>query len=74
MCGLLLPVWKQLPDSNPKVFRLQTNDGRILLGRAIDPHQIEKVFSNFGLKDLIKLNAEDIFKLVWEDRQVKSVG
>jgi hypothetical protein len=74
ICGLLLPVWKQLPDSNPKVFRLQTNDGRILLGRAIDQHQIEKVFDNFGLKDLIKLNAEDIFKLVWEDRQVKSVG
>ena len=74
ICGLLLPVWKQLPDSNPKVFRLQTNDGRILLGRSIDQHQIEKVFSNFGLKDLIKLNAEDIFKLVWEDRQVKSVG
>jgi hypothetical protein len=74
ICGLLLPVWKQLPDSNPKVFRLQTNDGRILLGRAIDPHQIEKVFSNFGLKDLIKLNAEDIFRLVWEDRHVKSVG
>jgi P-loop containing NTP hydrolase pore-1/C-terminal domain on Strawberry notch homologue len=74
ICGLLLPVWKQLPDSNPKVFRLQTNDGRILLGRAIDPHQIEKVFGNFGLKDLIKLNAEDIFKLVWEHRQTKSVG
>ena len=74
ICGLLLPVWKQLPDDNPKVFRLQTNDGRILLGREIDQHQIEKVFDNFGLKDLIKLNAEDIFKLVWEHRQVKSVG
>jgi hypothetical protein len=74
ICGLLLPVWKQLPDDNPKVFRLQTNDGRILLGRAIDQHQIEKVFANFGLKDLIKLGAEDIFKLVWEHRQVKSVG
>jgi predicted RNA methylase len=74
ICGLLLPVWKQLPDDNPKVFRLQTNDGRILLGRAIDQHQIEKVFDNFGLKDLVKLNAEDIFKLVWEHRQVKSVG
>jgi P-loop containing NTP hydrolase pore-1/C-terminal domain on Strawberry notch homologue len=74
ICGLLLPVWKQLPDDNPKVFRLQTSDGRILLGRAIESHQIEKVFSNFGLKDLIKLNAEDIFKLVWEHRQAKSVG
>jgi hypothetical protein len=26
------------------------------------------------LKDLIKLNAEDIFKLVWEHLQAKSVG
>ncbi len=74
ICGLLLPVWKQLPDDNPKVFRLQTNDGRILLGRSIDQHQIEKVFSNFGMKDLIKLNAEDIFMLVWEHRQVKYVS
>jgi P-loop containing NTP hydrolase pore-1/C-terminal domain on Strawberry notch homologue len=74
ICGLLLPIWKKLPDDNSKVFRLQTNDGRILLGRAIDQHQIEKVFGNFGLKDLIKLNAEDIFKLVWENHQVKSVG
>jgi predicted RNA methylase len=74
ICGLLLSVWKQLPDDNPKVFRLQTSDSRILLGRAIESHQIEKVFSNFGLKDSIKLNAEDIFKLVWQHRQAKSVG
>jgi predicted RNA methylase len=74
ICGLLLPVWKQLPDDNPKVFRLQTNDGRILLGRAIEQHQIEKVFDNFGLTGSVKLTASDIFKLVWEDRQVKSVG
>ena len=74
ICGLLLPVWKKLPDSNSKVFRLQANDGRILLGRAIDKHEIEKVFANFGLHSSVKLTAEDIFKLVWEDRQVKSAG
>jgi hypothetical protein len=74
ICGLLLPVWKKLPDSNSKVFRLQANDGRILLSRAIDKHEIEKVFANFGLDSSVKLTAEDIFKLVWEERQVKSVG
>jgi hypothetical protein len=30
--GLLLPIWKQLPEESTRVYRLQTDDGRPLSG------------------------------------------
>jgi predicted RNA methylase len=74
ICGLLLPIWGQLPDNNPKVYRLQANDGRVLLGRAIDKHQIDKVYRNFGITNESNLTADDIFQLVWQDREVTAAG
>jgi hypothetical protein len=71
--GLLLPIWGQLPDENPKVFRLQTNDGQVFLGRAIDKENINKVYQSFGI-DGVKLDPDDILKLVWDRNESTPVG
>lgn len=33
--GLLLPIWKQLPEESTRVYRLQTADGTRIVGRRV---------------------------------------
>jgi hypothetical protein len=35
--GLLLPIWKQLPDESVRVYRLQTDTGERVIGRLVSP-------------------------------------
>jgi predicted RNA methylase len=35
--GLLLPIWKQLPQESTRVYRLQTDDGTRIVGRRVSP-------------------------------------
>jgi predicted RNA methylase len=33
--GLLLPIWRLLPDDSPRVYRFQTDDGERVIGRLV---------------------------------------
>jgi predicted RNA methylase len=35
--GLLLPIWKRLPDDSMRVYRLQTDEGERIIGRLVSP-------------------------------------
>lgn len=35
--GLLLPIWKQLPNESTRVYRLQTDEGERIVGRKVSP-------------------------------------
>jgi phospholipid N-methyltransferase len=74
MSGLLLPVWDKLPADSPKVWRLQANDGRVLLGRSIDKSSIVPVLNKFGIDTTQLLDAPTIFDLVWHHRQQQTCG
>ena len=61
--GLLLPIWRRLPEKNARVYRLQTDDGERVIGRMLTPIEAEGVCKNLGI-DAPKLSAEQTWELV----------
>ncbi|NEH46641.1 methylase [Rhizobium leguminosarum] len=47
--GLLLPIWKLLPQDFCRVRRLQTDDGERIVGRVIAPDRLAGLCRNFGI-------------------------
>jgi hypothetical protein len=37
VAGLLLPIWKRLPNESARVYRLQTDEGERIVGRKVSP-------------------------------------
>ncbi|MGE0678896.1 strawberry notch-like NTP hydrolase domain-containing protein [Pseudolabrys sp.] len=37
VAGLLLPIWKRLPNESTRVYRLQTDDDERIIGRKVSP-------------------------------------
>ncbi|MBP2449585.1 hypothetical protein JOH51_007093 [Rhizobium leguminosarum] len=56
--GLLLPIWKLLPQDFCRVRRLQTDDGERIVGRVITPDRLAGLCRNFGI-DQTTLIAPD---------------
>jgi phospholipid N-methyltransferase len=61
--GILLPIWKILPQHNSRVFRLQTSDGQKILGRVVNANDIKSVAEQLGLKDKL-LSTQELVSLV----------
>ena len=65
LTGTLLPIWNRLPDSNTRVMRVVTADGRQYLGRVIPPTQIDGVLRGLGANRTKKTyTAEQISEAV----------
>ncbi len=61
--GILLPIWKILPQQNSRVFRLQTSDGQKILGRVVNAQNIQSVAEQLGLKNKL-LSPQELVSLV----------
>ena len=48
--GILLPIWDKLPKETPRVRRLTTDDGEVLLGRLLDDEQLSDLRGELGLE------------------------
>ncbi|MBD2682942.1 MULTISPECIES: strawberry notch family protein [Nostoc] len=65
--GILLPIWKILPQSSSRVFRLQTLDGQKILGRVVNAQDIQTVREQLGLKNQL-LSPTELVSLVLNEK------
>ncbi|MGA0543604.1 strawberry notch-like NTP hydrolase domain-containing protein [Neotabrizicola sp. VNH66] len=66
VAGLLLPIWKQLPQDETSVYRLQTDDGQRIIGRRVSPAWVATTLAD----DAPKLSAAQVHALVLEGKTV----
>jgi hypothetical protein len=66
VAGLLLPIWKQLPQDETRVYRLQTDDGQRIIGRRVSPAWVATTLAD----DAPQLTAAQIHALVLEGKTV----
>jgi len=65
--GLLLPIWRRLPESNARVYRLQTDDGERVIGRMLSQVEMEAVCRNLGIY-APKISPADAWGLIHDGK------
>ncbi len=66
VAGLLLPIWKQLPQDETRVYRLQTDDGQRIIGRRVSPAWVATTLAD----EAPKLSAAQVHALILEGKTV----
>lgn len=60
--GLLLPIWKLLPQDYCRVYRLQTDEGERIVGRLVSPDGLTRLCRNFGLDKAEVVTDADVWQ------------
>ncbi|WP_027144396.1 strawberry notch family protein [Mesorhizobium sp. WSM3626] len=68
VAGLLLPIWRRLPDDDCRVYRIQTDAGERIIGRHIAPTLVATMYRNLGLDDVPTLAPEEAWTGLIEGR------
>jgi hypothetical protein len=78
--GLLLPIWKRLPDESTRVYRLQTDEGERVIGRRVSPAWAASVANDgdapaklTGPEALTMLMAGDVALDLAQDQKLRRV-
>jgi hypothetical protein len=66
VAGLLLPIWKRLPNESTRVYRLQTDAGERIVGRQVSPAWVATALE-IGVANL---SADDAFSALIDGRKI----
>jgi hypothetical protein len=66
VAGLLLPIWKRLPNESTRVYRLQTDAGERIIGRKVSATWVANVLAT----DAPALTPDAAFAALMEGRTV----
>ncbi|MGE0565940.1 MAG: strawberry notch-like NTP hydrolase domain-containing protein [Pseudolabrys sp.] len=66
VAGLLLPIWKRLPNESTRVYRFQTDAGERIIGRKVSPPWVATALA----ADAPTLTPENAFAALLEGRTV----
>ncbi|WP_313195213.1 strawberry notch-like NTP hydrolase domain-containing protein [Shinella zoogloeoides] len=72
--GLLLPIWKLLPQDYCRVYRLQIEDGERIVGRVIAPAGLSRLCNNFGIDRSEVLDPEQAWRSVVDGSSIISLA
>jgi hypothetical protein len=64
--GLLLPIWKRLPNESTRVYRLQTDAGERIIGRKVSPAWVATTLAG----DAPALTPDAAFTVLLEGRTI----
>jgi predicted RNA methylase len=60
--GLLLPIWKLLPQDYCRVYRLETDEGERIVGRLISSEGLSRICRNFGVDQTGVITAAEVWQ------------
>jgi predicted RNA methylase len=66
VAGLLLPVWKRLPNESTRVYRLQTDAGERIIGRRVSPAWA----ANAAAESATSLTGDDAYAALVDGRTI----
>jgi predicted RNA methylase len=66
VAGLLLPIWKRLPNESTRVYRLQTDTGERVIGRKVSPAWVAAALAS----DAPSLTPDDAFTALMDGRTI----
>lgn len=70
VAGLLLPIWKRLPNDSTRVYRIQTDEGERIIGRRVSPAWA----ANASMIGTTALTPEAAFAALMAGRTVLDLG